>query len=869
MARDGGKRPRARRVHLLAVGAVLALAAVLRLRLLHDVPGNVFYDAAVRSMGQSWHAFFYGTLEPGGRLAIDKPPLDLWLQVASTKALGFTLVGLHLPEALAGVAACGLLFGALYRAFGFTAAFLAAAALAVLPVSVLTARSDTMDSLLAALLIAALWLSWRALESGEMRWSLLAAAVMGVAFNVKLGESLIALPSMGLMWLWAAAPGARVRVASATAALYVVVALSWTAIASLTPLGQRPFPVGSSNGSIWRVTLVYNGLDRLSSHGATGAGAELPGPLRLLSAGSAQYWTLIGIGLLAAVLLGLVALALALAQGAERLGSALRSPQGRFGMGIVLWFLLGLVLFSAMHRLQMRYLEAFAPALCAVLGLSLSSLWHGGGSRRRLLLGSIALGLLAVTLNKDVYVIHRARSDSLLSDSTSSALSHYLRGHREGAYYEVASANVNEVVGLVVRDGEPVLALNSVDGSVVRTSDLQAQVAAGRVRFYFAPRACHSGRYCAGNQIWAYAHSVPVANVFGLRRFIAAAGQEAVAGAVPPPLDPHNIYAADRAGALSPTVRADRALVYVPNSASNTVDVISQRSFKVVEHFAVGALPQHVTPAWDLRTLYVTNDAGNSLTPIDPRSGHPGRPIPVHDPYNMYFTADGRWAIVVAEAHRELDFRDAHSFALHRALTTPQCAGVDHMDFTADGRYALVSCEFAGRAIVVDLQREQVVKTIALALEAMPQDVKLSPDGSVFYVADMRTGGVWLIDAHTLNRIGFVHTGAGAHGLYPSRDARQLYVSNRGEGSISVLSFATRHPIAKWQLPGGGSPDMGGVSADGNVLWLSGRYDGVVYAISTHTGRLLHRIRVGSGPHGLCVWPQPGRYSIGHTGILR
>jgi len=254
---------------------------------------------------------------------------------------------------------------------------------------------------------------------------------------------------------------------------------------------------------------------------------------------------------------------------------------------------------------------------------------------------------------------------------------------------------------------------------------------------------------------------------------------------------------------------------------------------------------------------------------LDPRSARPGKPIPVLDPYNMYFTPDGRYAIIVAEAHRELDFRDAHTMALHHALEVPQCGGVDHMDFTADGRYALVSCEFSGRMIVVDVARETVVKTTELAPGAMPQDVKLSPDGRSFYVADMANNGVWVIDAGSMRVIEMVLTGAGAHGLYPSRDARVLYVSNRGEGSISVLSFATRHPIAKWWLPGGGSPDMGGVSANGKVLWLSGRYDGVVYAISTSSGRLLHAIPVGSGPHGLCVWPQPGRYSIGHTGILR
>ena len=342
-----------------------------------------------------------------------------------------------------------------------------------------------------------------------------------------------------------------------------------------------------------------------------------------------------------------------------------------------------------------------------------------------------------------------------------------------------------------------------------------------------------------------------------------------LAGRIPPQLSATNVYAADRPGLLSPVVRHDPALVYVPNSKSNTVDVISQRTFKVIEHFAVGALPQHVTPSWNLRTLYVTNDEGNSVTPIDPRTARPGKPIAALDPYNMYFTPDGRWAVVVAEADRQLDFRNPSTMALHHALATPQCSGIDHMDYTANGRYALVSCEFAGRMIVVDLRNERIVKTIELARGAMPQDVKLSPDGRTFYVADMALNGVWLIGARTMRVERFELTGAGAHGLYPSRDAKVLYVSNRLEGSITVLSFATGRPIAKWWLPGGGSPDMGGISADGKVLWLSGRYNGVVYAISTRTGRLLHTIKVGEGPHGLCVWPQPGRYSIGHTGILR
>ena len=339
--------------------------------------------------------------------------------------------------------------------------------------------------------------------------------------------------------------------------------------------------------------------------------------------------------------------------------------------------------------------------------------------------------------------------------------------------------------------------------------------------------------------------------------------------AVPKLLDPHNVYAADRAGHLTGAARTALQRVYVPNSESNTVDVIDPRTFKIVDHFAVGGLPQHVVPAYDLKHLYVTNDTGNTLTEINPQTGRPTRTIPVEDPYNMYFTPDGRYAIVVAERNAQLDFRDAQTFALVKSVSTP-CRGVDHMDFNADGTKALASCEFSGQLLELDVTNQRIVKVFGAGGGlGMPQDVKLSPDGRVFYVADMVANGVWVVGAQSFRVISFIHTGRGAHGLYPSRNARDLYVSNRGEGSVSVISFATRKVIHTWRIPGGGSPDMGGVSADGKVLWLSGRYNGVVYAISTRNGKLLARIPVGAGPHGLCVWPQPGRYSLGHTGILR
>jgi YVTN family beta-propeller protein len=332
---------------------------------------------------------------------------------------------------------------------------------------------------------------------------------------------------------------------------------------------------------------------------------------------------------------------------------------------------------------------------------------------------------------------------------------------------------------------------------------------------------------------------------------------------------PLDLYAFDHTGMISSAARHALPRVYVPNSAGDSVDVIDPSTYKVVEHFPVGALPQHVTPSHDLKTLYVNDDVGNTLTPIDPRTGRPRNPIAVDDPYNLYFTIDGRYAIVVAERLHRLDFRNAHSFRLVHALTVP-CAGVNHMDFSPNGHYVIASCEFSGQLLKVDVRRFRVLGVRTLPRRfSVPQDVRSSPDAKVFYVADLAAGGVWEINPARFKVIGFIHTGAGAHGLVVGRSGKVLYVANRNEGSVSVISFRTRKVVAKWHIPGGGSPDMGDVSADGKVLWLSGRYNSEVYALDTRTGRLIARIPVGASPHGLSVWPQPGRYSLGHTGNMR
>jgi DNA-binding beta-propeller fold protein YncE len=330
-----------------------------------------------------------------------------------------------------------------------------------------------------------------------------------------------------------------------------------------------------------------------------------------------------------------------------------------------------------------------------------------------------------------------------------------------------------------------------------------------------------------------------------------------------------DLYSFDGVGMIRPVARQALYRVYVPNSAGNSVDVIDPRRFKVVDHFDVGALPQHITPSHDLKTLYVNNDVGNSLTPIDPRTARPGRPIPVDDPYNLYFTPNGRYAIVVAERLHRLDFRSARTMKLVHRLDVP-CAGVNHLDFSASGRYAIASCEFSGRLLKIDVARFRVLGTRSLPRRySVPQDVRASPNGKVFYVADLAAGGLWEVNPKRFKIIGFIHTGAGAHGLVVSRNGKFLYVANRNAGTVSVVSFRKRKVLRTWRIRGGGSPDMGDVSPNGRVLWLSGRYNAEVYALSTRTGRLLARIPVGPSPHGLCVWPQPGRYSLGHTGNMR
>ncbi|MDP8995972.1 MAG: YncE family protein, partial [Pseudomonadota bacterium] len=193
--------------------------------------------------------------------------------------------------------------------------------------------------------------------------------------------------------------------------------------------------------------------------------------------------------------------------------------------------------------------------------------------------------------------------------------------------------------------------------------------------------------------------------------------------------------------------------------------------------------------------------------------------------------------------------------------------------------FMLFTCEFNGKLMKIDVKEGKVLDELTLSRQgSMPQDVRLTPDGTLFMVTDMVSDGVYFIDASTFKEVGFIHTGIGAHGLTTSRDGKKMFVSNRGSnrmpdregkpGSVSVVDLASRQVERTWLIPGGGSPDMGNVTADGKELWLSGRFDGQVYAIDTDSGAVT-KINVGIEPHGLTVWPQPGRFSLGHTGNMR
>src|SRR5713101_1118077 len=287
-----------------------------------------------------------------------------------------------------------------------------------------------------------------------------------------------------------------------------------------------------------------------------------------------------------------------------------------------------------------------------------------------------------------------------------------------------------------------------------------------------------------------------------------------------------NVYANTMSGVVPCPLCELPPRVYVPNSTAGTVDVIDPRTFAVIDHFNVGYIPHHIAPAWDMSALYVDNEGSSSLTVIDINSGRPtGQTISIPFPYNLYFTPDGKKAIDVVERLQRIEFRDPNNgWSLLGSVGIPW-PGADHLDFSADGSYLMISTEYAGIVAKVDTVNMRLAGYVHVG--GLPIDVRLSPDGTVFYV------------------------------------------TNRLEGSISVIDFATRSVVAKWVIPGGGSPDMLQLSPDGTQLWASGRYHATVYVFNTVTGELGVRIRVGSEDHGLTYFPNVGLHSLGHNGVYR
>jgi YVTN family beta-propeller protein len=330
---------------------------------------------------------------------------------------------------------------------------------------------------------------------------------------------------------------------------------------------------------------------------------------------------------------------------------------------------------------------------------------------------------------------------------------------------------------------------------------------------------------------------------------------------------PFNVYANTMSGVVPCPLCYIPPRVYVPNSLANSVDVIDPLTFQVIDHFAVGSIPHHIAPAWDMSALYVDNEGSSSLTVIDPQTGRPSGTISIPFPYNLYFTPDGSKAIDVVERLQLLEFRDPHDgWKLLKSVYIPW-PGADHMDFSADGSYLMISTEYSGVVAKVDTVNMELVGYVRVG--GLPIDVKLSPDGTVFYVTNQGRMGVSVVDPVAMKEIQFIPTGRGAHGLQVSRDTKSLYVSNRLEGSFSVIDFASRTVVAKWYIPGGGSPDMLQLNPEGTQLWASGRYNGVVYVMDTTSGALIAKIRVGREDHGLTYFPNVGQHSLGHNGVYR
>jgi 4-amino-4-deoxy-L-arabinose transferase-like glycosyltransferase len=540
--------------------AITALAAALRLAELEDVVGNPFYDATVHSMGLSWHNFLFGAFDPGALLAVDKPPLDLWLQVASVKAFGWSSFALKLPEMLGGTLAVPVLYDAVRRPAGRGAGLAAALALAVMPVSVLTSRSDTMDSLMMLFVVAALWLTVRATELGSRRLLVLAGAALGLAFNVKLLEGLIAVPALTLLYAVAAPVTRRRRAAdiALAGAVLVIVSLSWAVVVTVAP-GSHPFPVGSVNGSVFDAMFNFNALSRVSGTlAAGGVYSAPPGVFRLFS----------GVGSIGRLFGAMLVAALALGAAAAMVGWRRRAPvQERgpsrlafaFALAALVWLGCGVALLSYVSVLHARYLEMVTAPVAVVIGCALASIVGalGSGAHARVAVLTLAAALagvcaytstlasssvgraaafagaaviagtvvvfvprvtrqaavlagvlalaacLSFPIRESEAIVRGARSDSVglpvQPRAVEAAISRYLRPRTIAVPYELAADDALELAPLLIHDARPILPLTTFAAKpFLSLAQLQRDVRSGAVRYALVGSyACAAGRLVA------------------------------------------------------------------------------------------------------------------------------------------------------------------------------------------------------------------------------------------------------------------------------------------------------------------------------------------------------------------------------------
>ncbi|GAA0596339.1 YncE family protein [Actinomadura livida] len=328
------------------------------------------------------------------------------------------------------------------------------------------------------------------------------------------------------------------------------------------------------------------------------------------------------------------------------------------------------------------------------------------------------------------------------------------------------------------------------------------------------------------------------------------------------PVAPADVYAATGPGMIAPHAQGVPPRLYVAHGRA--VEVIDPHTLRTVGRLHFGAAASRVVPSWDLRRLWAAGPARGTLVPFGPRGGERGHAVQAGPPAALYFSPDGRHALVLAHRPHRVDVRDPHTMRRRGSVALPCAAG--YADFTPDGSSMVATCGSAGALARVDLTSGRVSGTIRLPEGARPGDLRLSPDGTLFYVADPVKGGVWLVDAARFAALGFVRTGPGARGLSVGRDASRLFVV--GSGTLTAVRFGTRRVASRWPLPGGGTPVPGGMSPDGAALWLADPR-GYVYAVSTRTGRVVRKVRVGGRPAGLAVHPQPGRFSLGGTGLYR